>query len=198
MSDHNHYPSFDIMEGFTEWDKHTQSIIKTRMHREHALSSLTAIEAENLRAWCSLLMDDHRGEVIQFIIHHIDHKLTDHRGEGYQLVGMPGLREFISRGLKAIDETGWYQNSQPFFQLREDMQRNIMLQIHDGSYPTTKNWEGISQKLLFDKLHQLSIEAYYAHPLIWSEIGFGGPAYPRGYSLQEPDQLETWEAVKRS
>ena len=25
--------------------------------------------------------------------------------------------------------------------------------------------------------------AFYAHPWAWNEIGFGGPAYPRGYKI---------------
>lgn len=198
MSDHNHYPNYDVMDGLLEWDEHTRSIVKARLHRDHAFGFLTTVEVETLRAWCSLLMDDHRGEVIQFIIRHIDHILTENQGEGYRPHDAPKLRELLRQGLKGIDEAGWFQNSQPFFRLDEAIQRNIMLQISDERYPTTKNWEGISQKTLFQKLFQLSVEAYYAHPLIWSEIGFGGPAYPQGYSLQDPNQLESWEAVKRT
>jgi len=41
-------------------------------------------------------------------------------------------------------------------------------------------------------------QAFYAHPWSWNEIGFGGPAYPRGYSrfgsphLQSAER-EAWE-----
>ena len=42
------------------------------------------------------------------------------------------------------------------------------------------------------------LAAFYSHPWAWNEIGFGGPAYPRGYSrfgsphLQSAER-ETWE-----
>jgi hypothetical protein len=26
-----------------------------------------------------------------------------------------------------------------------------------------------------------ALAAFYSHPWAWNEIGFGGPAYPRGY-----------------
>ena len=26
------------------------------------------------------------------------------------------------------------------------------------------------------------LAAFYSHPWAWNEIGFGGPAYPRGYA----------------
>ncbi|MDR6555048.1 gluconate 2-dehydrogenase subunit 3 family protein [Paenibacillus qinlingensis] len=198
MQNHNHYPTYDVMEESKAWDAHTRSIVMGRLIREQSYGYLTFIEAENLRIWCSLLMDDHRGEIMQYIISHIDRVLADNKGEGNRKVNVPPIRTLIRQGLKAIDETGWIANSQPFFQLDESNQRSIMLQISNDSYPPTTNWEGIPQKILFQKLLQLSIEAYYAHPLVWSEIGFGGPAYPRGYTLNGPSDLESWEAVKRS
>ena len=35
-------------------------------------------------------------------------------------------------------------------------------------------------------------EAFYAHPLAWNEIGFPGPAYPRGYASLAGREL--WES----
>jgi hypothetical protein len=35
--------------------------------------------------------------------------------------------------------------------------------------------------------------AYYSHPSAWNEIGFGGPAYPRGYKNLGLDRREPWE-----
>jgi hypothetical protein len=34
---------------------------------------------------------------------------------------------------------------------------------------------------------------YYAHPYAWDEIGFGGPAYPRGYFALNFGYPEPWE-----
>lgn len=197
MKDHIQYPTFDVMEESKSWDAHTRSIVYARLVREHAYGYLTPVEAETLRTWTSLLMDDHRGEITQYIISHIDQVLLENKGEGHRKFGIPPIRTLLRQGLKAINETGWFVNSQPFFQLEESNQRSIMLHISDGTYPPTKSWEGIPQKALFQKLLQLSVEAYYAHPTVWSEIGFGGPAYPRGYALNSPDQLDAWEAVNR-
>jgi len=38
-----------------------------------------------------------------------------------------------------------------------------------------------------------SVNVYYAHPWAWDEIGFGGPAYPRGYMRLENGLPEPWE-----
>jgi hypothetical protein len=37
------------------------------------------------------------------------------------------------------------------------------------------------------------VDAYYAHPYAWDEIGYGGPAYPRGYMRLEGGLPEPWE-----
>jgi hypothetical protein len=40
--------------------------------------------------------------------------------------------------------------------------------------------------------------AFYAHPWAWTEIGFGGPAYPRGYQALGVDKREHWEVGDRA
>jgi hypothetical protein len=37
------------------------------------------------------------------------------------------------------------------------------------------------------------VSAFYSHPWSWNEIGFGGPAYPRGYARIGAGQREHWE-----
>jgi hypothetical protein len=38
--------------------------------------------------------------------------------------------------------------------------------------------------------------AYYAHPTAWSEIGYGGPASPRGYVRLDYNERDPWEAAE--
>jgi hypothetical protein len=40
------------------------------------------------------------------------------------------------------------------------------------------------------------VVAYYAHPTAWNEIGFGGPASPRGYVRMGFDKRDPWEAAE--
>jgi len=58
--------------------------------------------------------------------------------------------------------------------------------------PPSKTWKVLSRAIL---------SAFYSHPWAWNEIGFGGPAYPRGYSrFGNPDlqraERETWEGAE--
>ena len=38
------------------------------------------------------------------------------------------------------------------------------------------------------------VSIYYSHPAAWSEIGYGGPAGPRGYARLGFDERDPWEA----
>ena len=58
-------------------------------------------------------------------------------------------------------------------------------------------WGGMPCKLFFE--HRVIPDithAYYAHPVAWNEIGFGGPASPRGYVRMGLDRRDPWEAVE--
>ena len=56
-------------------------------------------------------------------------------------------------------------------------------------------WRNLPPKSFFTKrvLHDI-VSAYYAHPTSWNEIGFGGPASPRGYVRMNFDRRDPWEA----
>ncbi|MFZ0041043.1 MAG: hypothetical protein WAK93_07040, partial [Solirubrobacteraceae bacterium] len=59
-------------------------------------------------------------------------------------------------------------------------------------------WESLNVKRAFSLVMRVVLSCFYSHPWAWNEIGFGGPAYPRGYSRfgspqLEPAERETWE-----
>ena len=40
------------------------------------------------------------------------------------------------------------------------------------------------------------LSAFYSHPWAWNEIGYGGPAYPRGYMRLGEGQREPHQAAE--
>jgi hypothetical protein len=44
-------------------------------------------------------------------------------------------------------------------------------------------------------LHDI-VSAYYAHPTAWSEIGWSGPASPRGFVRLDKGMRDPWEATE--
>ena len=57
-------------------------------------------------------------------------------------------------------------------------------------------WEGANVSRAWKVVMRYVAQAFYSHPWSWSEIGFGGPAYPRGYGAFGSPHLgegESWE-----
>ena len=84
----------------------------------------------------------------------------------------------------------------PFHNLPPSQQDALLRQTQQGDL-TNEGWGGMPCNLFFE--HRVIPDithAYYAHPIAWSEIGFGGPASPRGYVRMGLDRRDPWEAVE--
>ena len=55
------------------------------------------------------------------------------------------------------------------------------------------DWHGLPAGHVWSLWTRYACTAFYAHPWSWNEIGFGGPAYPRGYKNIGLDKREPWE-----
>jgi hypothetical protein len=42
-------------------------------------------------------------------------------------------------------------------------------------------WDALPVGIAWTVVMRSALSAFYSHPWAWNEIGFGGPAYPRGY-----------------
>ena len=82
----------------------------------------------------------------------------------------------------------------PFHALSPEQQDELLRRMQHGEL-TAPAWGGMPCRLFFE--HRVIPDithAYYAHPIAWSEIGFGGPASPRGYVRMGLDRRDPWEA----
>jgi hypothetical protein len=61
----------------------------------------------------------------------------------------------------------------------------------------SETWHGLPGKHVWSLWSRYACAAFYAHPWAWNEIGFGGPAYPRGYKVLHPGWREPWEVEAR-
>jgi hypothetical protein len=66
--------------------------------------------------------------------------------------------------------------------------------VHDAKPMAAQDeWSKLNIERFWSLLVSDCCAAYYAHPWAWDEIGFGGPAYPRGYMRLEDGDAEPWE-----
>jgi len=55
-------------------------------------------------------------------------------------------------------------------------------------------WAQLNVSRAWSVCMRMILSGFYSHPWAWNEIGFGGPAYPRGYMRLGPvSSLEPFE-----
>lgn len=192
MTKETRYPQFDVMAEKHEWDDHTQQIVGARLHTSGNYRFLSTVEAELLRAWCCLLVDDERPEIIQYVLDHIDQELSSGL-ESQRKPGDPSGDVLIRQGLEALDAACQSIHTERFFHLDKEQKLAMMDEVSHGRAVPFEIWRHVSQQSFFKKILKMTIDGYYSHPAIWSEIGYAGPAYPRGYVRMKPGQLDPWE-----
>ena len=195
-----YYPGFSTLSQQAFWDKATRDLVLDRVNNPPPLRFFTEVEIPLAQAVVDrILPQDDRDDAHKVpILNYIDARLAQGRTDGYRFEGMPPDGEAIRLGLRAINMVAEHLYQQPFVDLRPDQQDGVLLTIHDGEPPAAHEiWERMSVKHFWLLLVQDCAGAYYAHPYAWDEIGFGGPAYPRGYMRLENGQREPWEVDER-
>jgi hypothetical protein len=126
----------------------------------------------------------------------VDDKLATGRQDGYRDAGMPDEREAWRRGLRALDVEARARFGACFHDLNAWAQDEL-LKLAEAGALTDPAWDGMPSTLFFK--HRVLgdvTKAYYAHPTAWNEIGWGGPASPRGYVRMGFDRRDPWEAAE--
>jgi hypothetical protein len=132
------------------------------------------------------------------IVNTIDDRLYTGRIDGYRFDDMPPDGEAYRLGLQGIDRIARHMHGRPFVELSVREGDEVLWTMHRGEPPAGEEiWDRVPVTRFWLMMMQDVLEAYYSHPLAWDEIGFGGPAYPRGYFRLERGQPEPWEVKER-
>ena len=126
----------------------------------------------------------------------VDEKLRLGKEDGYRRAGMPREREAWRRGLKALDAEAEAAHGARFRDLSEAHQDTLLSGMQQGALKSAE-WGGIKCEEFFKmRLAHDIVLAHYSHPTAWSEIGWGGPASPRGYVRMDFNERDPWEAAE--
>jgi hypothetical protein len=92
--------------------------------------------------------------------------------------------------LAYLDEDADRRCGTTFADAPEDDQLALIQAVQDLA---AKDWHELNAARVWSLWTRYACTALYAHPLAWNEIGFSGPAYPRGYKNTGVDKLEPFE-----
>jgi hypothetical protein len=174
--------------------------VLARVEHVPPIRFFSAQEAQLMQAVCDrLLPQDDRDAAHKIpVVNYIDDRLYNRRIDGYRFENMPDDHEAHQLGLQAIEVIAHHLFQRSFVQLEPQEQDQVLQTIHDANPPAGEDiWKRMSVMHFWMLLMQDVIEAYYAHPYAWDEVGFGGPAYPRGYMRLEGGKPEPWEVQEQ-
>jgi hypothetical protein len=186
---HGRYPDYDVLNAADHWDPLTRRVVLERVASVPEIRFFDADEERTLRAFCDVAIgqtSDPRVPVLEMI----DAKLDAGQFDGYRYSDMPADPETWRRVAANLDTTARERGSDGGFAAADvELQHQIVQSFSEGKLdwelPAGRAWGVVMRGVL---------GAFYSHPWAWNEIGFGGPAYPRGYARLGPGQREHWEA----
>jgi Gluconate 2-dehydrogenase subunit 3 len=185
------YPDYDVLEHAGHWDEATREVVLARVNETPPIRFFTPDEARTLRALCDTVTAQDADPRIP-VLEHVDEKLHAGRLEGYQYAGMPDDRDTWRIAARGLDEAARDRGAPSFADTTQEERVEICSAFKDGDL-SGGAWDGLDVKRAWSVLLRDTLAAFYAHPWAWNEIGFGGPAYPRGYSRLGVGLSEEWE-----
>jgi len=191
-----YYQGYSTLSQKKNWEEATRTVVEKRVLKIPPLRFFSADEGRLIEAILSRVMpqDDRADDRRIPILPILDERLHKNSLNGFRYEDMPSDQEAYRLGMQAIDEMARARFSQSFCDLTVHRQELILKSIHDGQpEPDHRVWQTMPVHRFWAMLMEDCITAYYSHPWAWDEIGFGGPAYPRGYMRLENGLPEPWE-----
>ena len=192
------FPGYDVTSKrhTPSWNEATRRAIDQRLALPRTPHFLSEHEWLTLSAICDRIVPQPTDRPPVPVPAMIDHKLNNNMLDGYRNSQLPPLREAWRRGLHAIDAEAQTRHGAVFHKISVAEQNALLKQLQDGEL-NSEAWGDMPSKLFFKErmVHDI-VSAYWAHPTSWNEMGFGGPASPRGYVRMGFNKHDSWEAVE--
>ena len=195
-----YYPGFSTVSQSAFWDDATRRVVTDRLDSTLASQFFSAEEWNFWTAvFAHLIPQTDRSPDRQIpIVGPLDYRLFVNQTAGYRFENMPQDREAYRLGHEAINKEAEHRYGACFLALPYREQDTVLKAIHDGKPEAAANiWQAMPVHRFWQLIMGDAIDAYYAHPWAWDEIGFGGPAYPRAYTRLERGEPEPWEVEEK-
>jgi hypothetical protein len=195
---HGRYPDHNVMDQAEHWDPVTRRLITDRVERVPEIRFFTAPEAACLGAFCDVVLAQDREPRIP-VLNLVDQKLFSGQLDGFRYSDMPDDRETWRRVAAGLDAAVVQHGvSHGGFALAPSNVQHQVVQAFSEGKLHGQVWDELPCGRAFSVIMRGVLSEFYSHPWAWNEIGFGGPAYPRGYARLGAGQREHWEAPPAS
>ena len=194
------YPDYDVLDERHHWDELTRKLVLDRVENVPEFRYFNIREKATLEPLCDHITGQVGEEPRIPLLAFVDQKLASASLDGYQYFDMPGDGQTWRATARGLDEEAQKIGVESFPLLTVHDQKNVVhrfskAELFGGA------WAELNVSRAFSVLVRQICEQFYSHPWAWNEIGFGGPAYPRGYARFGSPHLrngetESWEGLE--
>ena len=186
------FPGFNVLTQSEHWDEATRSAVADRMHDLPPIRFFTPAEEAAAMVVLDQLMYQRSapGEARIELVRMVDSRLAEDETDGWHYDDMPDDGAAWRLSLAALDDDAEAVFGRSAARLEWDDQTRLLASINGSP---DEHWHELPRKRIWDLWSRYAATAFYSHPYAWNEIGFSGPAYPRGYKNPGVDKLEPYE-----
>jgi hypothetical protein len=181
------FPGFDVLSQSPRWDPVTVGVVTARVGPPEPLKFFTGAEQACAAAMLNLLTGQHDDPRIP-VLEMVDARLAAGETDGWRYADMPEDGQAWRDTLSYLDADADARCGTTFAAAPEKDQAALIQSVLDGN-----NWYGLPAAHVWSLWTRYACTALYSHPSAWDEIGFPGPAYPRGYKNTGVGRLESFE-----
>ena len=192
------FPGYDVLAArdTQSWNARTRKVIDERLALQVPDGVLTATQLATLQMAVRRLSPDPEGRPTTTTLAMLVQRIAEDAGEGYRHYRLPRLRECWERGLDALEAEARARYGVAFAALTGENADVVLRAISEGDVLAAE-WDGFPAQLFWSwRLLPDCVGAHWAQPSLWSAMGFGGPAAPRGYVRTGIDRRDPWEAIE--
>jgi hypothetical protein len=193
---HGRYPDFNVLDEADHWDEETRRVVFGRVENVPPIRFFTDSEARTLGVFCDVFLAQDSEPKIP-VLEMVDEKLFEGKLDGFRYADMPDDRETWRRAAVGLDAAARQHGASEFASAPWSTRCQVVESFSKGELHG-EVWDELPPKRAWSVVTRAILSAFYSHPWAWNEIGFGGPAYPRGYARFGVGQRESWEGAPAS
>ncbi len=183
------FPGFDAADQAGHWDPVTAGVVLSRLGMPPDLRFFSPDEEAIATALCDQLLDQQADPKVP-IVNLIDARLAEQQTDGWHYADLPEDGVAWRLSLAALDADAMAGHGGGFAGCAAADQVKLIQAVQDMG---SGDWHGLNAGHVWSLWTRYACTAFYASPSAWNEIGFPGPAYPRGYKNPGVDAREPFE-----
>jgi len=171
------FPGLDVLRDATSWDAVTAGVVLRRVGPQPPVRFFTIEQEAVARPLLDLILDQHEDPRVP-VFEMVDQRLAELSTDGWHYEDLPPDPDAWVRSLEALGENARVRFGRVYADCQDEERATLLRDLLErGDRP----WHGMRADRVWSLWSRYACTAFYSHPWAWNEIGFPGPAYPRGY-----------------